>query len=99
MAAASEQTRRVRYVNANWTSHGSGDGTFELLVVTDDDQRHTVQPSPAAMTALIGLTQASNALLWDPDHQTLIAANLVGDWIPPTNPGPNDPGDPSITGR
>jgi len=84
MAGASEQTRRVRYVNANWTGIDPGDGTFELLIVTDDEQRHTVQPTPAAMTALVALLQASNALLWDPDGQTLIAANLVGQWIPPS---------------
>ncbi len=84
MAGASDQTRRVRYVNANWTGTEPGDGVFELLIVTDDEDRHTVQPSPAAMTALIALTQASSALLWDPERRTLIAANLVGEWLPPT---------------
>jgi len=35
-------------------------------------------PSPAAMTALIALTQADTVLAWDPVDRTLIAANIVG---------------------
>jgi hypothetical protein len=41
-------------------------------------QQHVVAPSPAAMTALIALTQADAVLAWDPADRTLIAANLVG---------------------
>ena len=48
------------------------------MIVTEDDEQHFVQPSPAAMTALIALIQADTVLVWDPADRTLIAANLVG---------------------
>ena len=88
MPGASEQTRRVRAVNANWVAgpHGGadgGDGRFEIMIVTDDDQRHTMPISPTSMTAVIALTQADSMLLWDPTNRTLIAANLVGTWLSP----------------
>ena len=79
MPGASEQTRRVKIVNANWVAGADGDdGRFEIQIVTDDDQRHVAAPSPAAMTALIALTQADTVLAWDPADRTLIAANIVG---------------------
>jgi hypothetical protein len=79
MPGASEQTRRVTFVNANWRAGPDGDhGRFEVMIVTEDDRRHVVAPSPAAMTALIALTQADTVLAWDPADRTLIAANLVG---------------------
>ena len=79
MPGASEQTRRVKIVNANWAAGPDGDdGRFEVMMVTVDDQRHVVAPSPAATAALIALTQADTVLLWDPADRTLIAANLVG---------------------
>ena len=79
MPGASEQTRRVKTVNANWVAGQDGDpGRFEVLMVTEDDQRHVAAPSPEAMTALIALTQADTVLLWDPADRTLIAANIVG---------------------
>jgi len=79
MPGASEQTRRVKTVNANWVAGRDGDpGRFEVLMVTEDDQRHVAAPSPAAMTVLIALTQADTVLLWDPADRTLIAANIVG---------------------
>ena len=79
MPGASEQTRRVTTVNANWVAGPDGtDGRFEVLLVTADEQRHVLTPSPAAMTALIALTQADTVLAWDPADRTLIAANLVG---------------------
>jgi hypothetical protein len=79
MPGASEQTRRVKIVNANWVAGADGDdGRFEILIVTEDDQRHVAAPSPAAMTALIALTQAGTVLAWDPADRTLIAANIVG---------------------
>ncbi|MGH3288555.1 MAG: hypothetical protein ACRDPD_28385 [Streptosporangiaceae bacterium] len=79
MPGASEQTRRVKIVNANWVAGQDGDhGRFEVMMVTEDDQRHMAAPSPEAMTALIALTQADTVLLWDPADRTLIAANLVG---------------------
>jgi hypothetical protein len=79
MPGASEQTRRVKTVNANWVAGPDGDpGRFEVLMVTEDDQRHVAAPSPEAMTALIALTQADTVLAWDPADRTLIAANIVG---------------------
>ena len=79
MPGASEQTRRVKIVNANWVTGSDGDdGQFALMLVTDDDQQHTITPSPASMTALIALTQADTVLAWDPANRTLIAANLIG---------------------
>ncbi len=82
MPGASEQTRRVKVLNANWVAGPDGDdGRFEIMIVTDDDQQHTLAPSPASMSALIALTQANTVLLWDPTHRTLIAANVVGRWL------------------
>jgi hypothetical protein len=79
MPGASEQTRRVKVLNANWVAGPDGeDGRFEIQVITADDQRHTIAPSPAAMTALIALTQADTVLAWDPTDRTLIAANVSG---------------------
>jgi len=79
MPGASEQTRRVKIVNANWVAGADGDdGRFEIQIVTEDDQRHVAAPSPAAMTALIALTHAGTVLAWDPADRTLIAANIVG---------------------
>jgi hypothetical protein len=79
MLGASGQTRRVKVRNANWVAGAEGtDGRFEVMIITEDDQQHVVAPSPAAMTALVALTQANTVLLWDPANRTLIAANLVG---------------------
>ncbi|SEQ97300.1 hypothetical protein [Microlunatus flavus] len=37
------------------------------------------------MAALVALTQVPGVvLLYDPEGRTLIAANLLGEWIPPT---------------
>jgi hypothetical protein len=84
MPGASEQTRRVKVVNANWVAGPDGDdGRFEIMLVTEDDQRHTIAPSPSATTALLALTRADNVLLWDPTDRTLIVANILGEWIPP----------------
>lgn len=83
MAGAGEGTRRVRVVNANWTPGPDGtDGSFALLLVTEDDERHELSPSPAAFTALLALSQAGTVLLFDPAERTVIAANVVGDWLP-----------------
>jgi hypothetical protein len=69
----------VKILNANWVAGtDGGDGQFEVMIVTDDDQAHTVPVSPAAITALIALTQAKTVLVWDPSDRTLIAANVVG---------------------
>ena len=69
----------MKILNANWVPGADGgDGRFEVMIVTDDDQRHTVPASPASMTALVTLAQADTVLAWDPDNRTLIAANIVG---------------------
>jgi hypothetical protein len=84
MPGASEQTRRVKIVNANWAAGPDGDhGRFEVMIVTEDDQRHVV-------TALIALTQAGTVLAWDPADRTLIAANVVGTmpWTERAQPSP-----------
>jgi hypothetical protein len=79
MPGASEQARRVKVLNANWTAGQDGeDGRFEILIVTDDDERHVVAPSAAAMSALVALARAETVLVWDPEDRTLIAANVVG---------------------
>jgi hypothetical protein len=79
MPGASEQARPVKILNANWVAGKDGDdGRFEIMIVTDDDQHHTMAPSPASITALIALTQANAVLVWDPTDRTLIAANIVG---------------------
>ena len=82
MAGASEQTVRVRFVNANWAAGRPGEQAFELLVVTEDEERHSLPVPAEQMAALVALTQVPDVvLLYDPDGRTLIAANLVGSWI------------------
>jgi hypothetical protein len=91
MPGASEQTRRVKIVNANWVAGPDGDdGRFGIQIVTEDDHCHVAAPSAAAMTALIALTQADTLLAWDPADRTLIAANLVGrmPWTERTHSSP-----------
>ncbi|HEY7175300.1 MAG TPA: hypothetical protein VH442_10315 [Micromonosporaceae bacterium] len=79
MPGASEQSRRVKVLNANWTPPvDGGDGRFELMVVTDDDEIHTMPASPASMTAVVALSQADTVLAWDPTNRALIVANIVG---------------------
>jgi hypothetical protein len=85
MPGASEQTSQVKVLNVNWTAGtAGGDGTFEVMIVTADDEQHSVPVSPASLTALLALARADAILLWDPADQTLIAANIVGTWIAPT---------------
>ncbi len=78
MPGASLETRRVKVLNANWSAADGGDGQFELMIVTEDDEIHTVPASPASVSAVVALSQAGTVLAWDPTHQTLIAANIVG---------------------
>ncbi len=48
MPGASEQTRPVKIVNANWAAGPDGDhGRFEVMIVTEDDQRHVIAPERA----------------------------------------------------
>jgi hypothetical protein len=79
MPGASKETRRVKILNANWTPEGAeGDGQFELMIVTEDEQRHFVPASPASMTALVALAKADTVMAWDPVNRSLIVANIVG---------------------
>ena len=79
MPGASESTRRVKVLNANWNACDDGDdGHFQLMLITSDDQQHILEPSPVAVTALVALAQADTVLMWDPENRTLIAANLRG---------------------
>lgn len=82
VAGASAATRAVAVVNANWEAgEDGGDGAFRFLVVTEDDQRHVVETTPAAATALLALCASPAALLWDPESRTLIAGGVRGTWI------------------
>ena len=79
MPGASERARRVKVLNADWVAGPDGDdGRFQVMIITEDDERHFIAPSPSAMTALIALTEADTVLVWDPADRRLIAANLVG---------------------
>jgi len=79
MPGASEETRRVKILNANWDPDSvGGDGRFEVLIVTDDDQRYAVPASPGSMTALVALAKADTVMMWDPVNRSLIVANIVG---------------------
>ncbi len=79
MPGASEETRRVKNLNANWAPDAAGgDGRFELLIVTEDDQRYVLPASPGAMTALVALAKADTVMAWDPQNRALIVANIVG---------------------
>ncbi|HET8583346.1 MAG TPA: hypothetical protein VFL65_08835 [Jatrophihabitans sp.] len=69
----------MKILNANWQPDpDGGDGRFELLVITEDDQRHTVPASVAATATITTLAIADTTLVWDPTNQTLIVANIVG---------------------
>ena len=79
MPGASEETRRVKILNANWApDETGGDGRFEVLVVTEDDQRYGMPISASSLTALVALAQADTVMAWDPVNRTLIVANIVG---------------------
>jgi hypothetical protein len=83
MPGASQQTRRVKNLNANWSPDiDPPEGRFELQVITEDGEGHAVVASAGAMTALVALARADTVLAWDPTNRVLIAANLVGtmDW-------------------
>ena len=80
MPGASEQTRRVKNLNANWhPDDNDPDGTFQLQVITSDDERYGLPASPSAVTALAAIAaQPETVFAWDPTNRTLIVANLVG---------------------
>ena len=77
MSGASDQTQRVKVLNANW-SPGEPE-RFSVLIITEDDERHMVPASAASVTALAALAQAGTVMAWDPeDGGTLIVANIAG---------------------
>jgi hypothetical protein len=79
MPGASQNSRPVKILNANWNpSSADGAGAFEIMLITDDDQRHVAPASPAEVTALVALSQAGTVMVWDPEDSTLIVANVVG---------------------
>jgi hypothetical protein len=79
MPGASEETRRVKILNANWVpADAEGDDRFEVMIVTEDDQQYFVPASAASMTALVALARANTVLAWDPTNRSLIVANIVG---------------------
>lgn len=79
MPGASEQTRRVKNLNANWhPDPDAPDGTFEVQVITSDDERYGLPVGPSAMIALAAFARADAVFAWDPTNRTLIVANLVG---------------------
>ncbi len=79
MPGASKETRRVKILNANWIpASDDGNGRFEVMIITEDDQQYGVPVDPASMTALVALTQADTVMAWDPTNRTLIVANIIG---------------------
>ena len=79
MPGASQQTRRIKNINANWSPDvDAPNGRFELQVITDDDERYEMTASPSSMTAMVGLAQANAVFAWDPTNRAVIAANIVG---------------------
>ncbi|MBA8794105.1 hypothetical protein FHX74_001710 [Friedmanniella endophytica] len=82
MSGASDRTRRVSFVNGNWTPGTSPH--FELLIVTEDEERHSQAVPVDQVAGVMALVQAAGVLLWDPEGPTLIAANVVGEWLPAT---------------
>ena len=79
MAGASDQTQPVKILNANWSPDtNGGDGRFDIMIVTEDDQRHMLPASAASVTAVVALAQADTVMMWDPPNRVLIVANVVG---------------------
>jgi hypothetical protein len=79
MPGASKETRRVKVLNANWIPDGAeGEGLFEIMIVTEDDQQFVVPTSPGSMAALVALAKANTVMAWDPVNRSLIIANIIG---------------------
>jgi hypothetical protein len=79
MPGASDQTQPVKILNANWIPGSDGeDGRFDIMIVTEDDQRHMLPASAASVTAVVALAQADTVMMWDPPNRVLIVANVVG---------------------
>ena len=75
---ASTSIVRVTNVNVNrMASDGAGGGVFELLVVTEDRERHILTPLASDAIAQFAIVNASPVLLWDSENRTLIAADIM----------------------
>ncbi len=81
MSGASKQTVRIAYLNANWNPRVGDGSRFEVQVVTEDGDRHSFAISAAELSAIGSLLRTDLVLLFDPDSETVIIANLVGQWI------------------
>ncbi|MBO1756354.1 hypothetical protein [Allobranchiibius sp. CTAmp26] len=81
MAGSSNRTLRIDYVNANWNAEADAACAFELLIVTEDGQRHSLPIAADHLTALGPLLRQDGVLLFDPEGQTIIVGNLVGEWF------------------
>ncbi len=81
MAGASTKTVRIDYINANWIADADPRFSFELMVVTEDGERHSLPISPQDMSALSSLLATGEVFLFDPEGQTVIVGNLVGHWF------------------
>lgn len=53
------------------------------MLVTDDRERHFVEPGAMSAAALVALCASGAPLMWDPEARTLIAGGLVGTWFDP----------------
>ncbi len=79
MPGASKETRRVKIINANWVpASDAGNGRFDVMIITEDDQQYFMPADPASMTALVALARADTVMAWDPTNRALIIANIVG---------------------
>ena len=78
MAGASASTKRITHLNANW----SPGGALKLLIVTEDDARRTAPASAEMISMLSDVVSRGGVLLWDPEAETMIIGNILGEWIP-----------------
>ena len=83
MAGASGRTVRIDYINANWSAGVESASAFELLVVTEDGERYSVPIAADQLAALGPLLRRDGVFLLDPEGQTIIVGNLVGEWFQP----------------
>ena len=62
MPGASDQTQPVKILNANWIPDTNrGDGRFDIMIVTEDDQRHMLPASAASITAVVALARPARS--------------------------------------
>jgi hypothetical protein len=70
----------VKIMNANWDPDEDGpDGHFQLMLITEDDERHIIPASAGSVTAVVALAGADTVMAWDPENRTLIVANIIGE--------------------